>query len=409
MQKPRLWTKNFLLISSTNLFIFLTFYSLMVTLTLYTITAFDTSQSMAGLASSIFIIGAVLVRPIAGKRIVLIGAKKMLTISLALFLVATLFYFTANSLALLLIIRFIHGISFGFATTATGTLVAEILPSSRKGEGMGYFSMSTNLAMAIGPFLGLMISNTFSYTFVFSVAVLFATFSFLANLFLNVPKSNYSPEQLDTMKKGHKISDYFEISALPISITAGVIGFTYSSILSYLTSYSQELHLASTAGFFFVMYSICLLLTRPFTGKWFDMYGENSVIYPSLILYTVGLVILSQTHLGITLLLAGAFIGIGLGTFQSSAQTIAIKMASPHRMGLATSTFFVMYDIGIGLGPFVQGFYIPISGYRGLYITMAVIAFICIGLYYLAHGKKAIQNKSNPMNNRNDSANGATS
>ena len=126
------------------------------------------------------------------------------------------------------------------------------------------------------------------------------------------------------------------------------------------------------------MYSVCLLLTRPFTGKWFDLYGENTVIYPSLILYTVGLITLSQTSQGITLLLAGAIIGVGLGTFQSSAQTVAVKMAAPHRIGLATSTFFVMYDIGIGIGPFVQGFYIPLSGYRGLYLTMAIIALSLI-------------------------------
>ena len=390
MENQKLWTKNFLLIASTNLFIFLTFYSLMVTLTLYTITTFNTSQSIAGLASSIFVIGAVLVRPIAGKRIAFIGAKKMLTVSLALFLMATILYFTASSLALLLLIRLIHGISFGFASTATGTLVAEVIPPSRKGEGMGYFAMSTNLAMAIGPFLGLFISNTFSYTVVFSVSIIFAALSFIATLFLHVPKLNLSLEQLKSIQ-GHKISDYFELAALPIAITAGVIGFTYSSILSYLTSYSQELNLVSAAGFFFVMYSVCLLLTRPFTGKWFDMYGENTVVYPSLILYTVGLIILSQTSHGFTLLLAGAIIGIGLGTFQSSAQTIAIKMAAPHRIGLATSTFFVMYDIGVGFGPFVQGFYLPLSGYRGLYLTMAIIAFICIGLYYVAHGKKVTQ------------------
>ncbi len=390
MGNPKLWTKNFLLISSTNLFIFLTFYCLMVTLTLYTITTFHTSQSIAGLASSIFVIGALLVRPIAGKRIALVGAKKMLTISLALFLVATILYFVASSLALLLIVRLIHGISFGFASTATGTLVAETLPSSRKGEGMGYFAMSTNLAMAIGPFIGLMISNSFSYTIVFTVAVIFAALSFIATFFLNIPKVQYTAEQIESMN-GHKISDYFELAALPISITAGIIGFTYSSILTYLTSYSQEINLVSAAGFFFVMYAISLILTRPFTGKWFDIYGENTVIYPSLILYTAGLIILSQTSHGITLLLSGAIIGIGLGTFQSSAQTVAIKMAAPHRIGLATSTFFVMYDIGIGVGPFVQGFYIPISGYRGLYLTMAVISFIGIGLYYLAHGKKATQ------------------
>ena len=89
--------------------------------------------------------------------------------------------------------------------------------------------------------------------------------------------------------------------------------------------------------------------------------------------------------------------GIGLGTFQSSAQTIAIKDIPPHRIGLATSTFFVMYDLGIGIGPFLQGLYIPYSGYRGLYFTMGIIASIGIGLYYFAHGKTAVVKKTEPV------------
>ena len=80
-------------------------------------------------------------------------------------------------------------------------------------------------------------------------------------------------------------------------------------------------------------------------------------------------------------------IGIGFGTFQSSAQAIAIKNAPKHRMGLATSTYYILYDTGIGMGPFLMGFLIPLTGFRGLYITMAVLVIGSVGLYYLLHGK----------------------
>lgn len=388
MTKPKLWTKDFLIISSTNFFIFLTFYLLMVTLTVFSVKQFDSSPSMAGLTSSIFVLGAVLVRPLTGKSIEQIGRKKMLYGSLIVFLISTLLYFEASTLSFLLIIRLIHGMSFGVASTATGTIVADIIPGSRRGEGMGYFAMSTNLAMAIGPFIGLFLSTHFTYHMVFLIASIFAAFAFLATIFLHVPVAKLTKEQLDSMK-GYKLRDLFEFAALPIAILSGIVGLTYSSILSFLTSYSQEIDMVSAASFFFVMYAVFLLITRPFTGQWFDLKGENFVIYPSLILYTVGLVILSQVNHSFLLLIAGALIGIGLGTYQSSAQTIALKLSPPHRVGLATSTFFVMYDLGIGTGPFLLGYYIPVVGYRGLYLTMAVIAFICIGIYYYIHGRKA--------------------
>ena len=378
--KPKLWTKDFLIVSSANFFLFLTFYVLMVTLTIYTMDNFHASQAQAGLASSIFVLGAVLVRPIAGKKIDKIGRRKMLLGSLVLFLVASIGYFLVNSLSLLLIDRLIHGFAFGLATTATGTIAADIIPNERRGEGTGYFAMSTNLAMAFGPFIGLLITQHFSYSIIFYAASLFAAFSLVASLFMNVPegkKGGASPQ------KGFKISDYFEKRALPISIFIGFAGFTYSSILSYLTSFAKEMDLMDAASFFFVVFAVFLLASRPFTGRMFDVKGENAVIYPSLLLFAVGMVILSQSHHGITLLIAGAFIGVGYGTFQSSCQAISIKEAPSNRMGLATSTFFTMYDFGIGVGPFLLGFLIPFTGFKGLFMGMSIFAFVLIGIYYL--------------------------
>ncbi|WP_428908168.1 MFS transporter [Niallia sp. Krafla_26] len=386
--KQKLWTKDFLMISLSNFLLFISFYLLMVTLAAYSIEKFHASQSEAGLASSIFVLGAVLVRPIAGKMISTIGKKKLLLIGLGLFFLFMLFYFPVNSLSLLLLVRFIHGFAFGIASTATGTIAVDTIPASRRGEGMGYFATSMNLAMAVGPFLGLWISQHFDYTMIFSVTTMMSVVAIVATVFLTVPKLEIIKDQATT-KKRFQWSDYFEKSTLPIAILVAVFGFVYSSILSFLSSYAEEIHLVEAASFFFVMYAAFLLLSRPFTGKMFDLKGENRVIYPSLILFATGLLILSQAHHGIILLIAGALIGVGFGTFQSSAQTIAVNLAPSHRMGLATSTYFVFYDFGIAIGPFFLGFIIPMSGFRGMYIGMAAIALAGIALYYLVHGKKA--------------------
>ena len=186
-QKVKLWTKDFVMVSLSNFLLFISFYMLMVTLAVYSINKFHASQSEAGLASSIFVLGAVLVRPIAGRMIGTIGKKRLLLIGLILFLAMMLMYFPVNSLSLLLLIRFIHGFSFGIATTATGTIAADIIPAVRRGEGLGYFATSTNLAMAIGPFLGLMIAQYFSDAMIFVVTTIFSVVAVVATLFIRVP------------------------------------------------------------------------------------------------------------------------------------------------------------------------------------------------------------------------------
>ncbi len=390
--KPKLWTKDFITISSANFFIFLTFYLLMVTLTVYTIDQFHTSPSLAGLASSIFVLGAVLIRPLAGKTINSIGQKKMLLISLILFLIASILYFQVNSLPMLFLNRLIHGVAFGVASTATGTISAGIIPNERRGEGTGYFAMSMNLAMAIGPFIGLLITQHFNSSLIFVVATVFSIIALLASMLVHVPKREGKQDQPEA-KSGMKLSDFFEKTAIPISILVGIAGFTYSSVLSFLTSYAQEIDLVSAASFFFVMYAVFLLASRPFTGRWFDKYGENKVIYPSIFLFACGLLLVSQAHTGITLLIAGALFGMGFGTFQSSSQAVVQKKVAHHRMGLATSTYFTFYDFGIGVGPFILGFVIPLLGFRGLYVAMTILALLCMVIYYFVHGRNVSKHK----------------
>ncbi len=129
-------------------------------------------------------------------------------------------------------------------------------------------------------------------------------------------------------------------------------------------------------------------VTRPFTGKIYDNYGENKVMYPVLISFIIGLILLSLTHTSISLLIAAVFIGIGYGTIIPTAQAIAIQQSPTDKIGLATSTFYMFADFGAGIGPFVLGVVIPLIGYRNLYLTMSILVIVSIVLYYFMHGKQ---------------------
>ncbi len=389
MNKSILWTKDFIIISSTTFFVALTFYLLMTTLAVYTIDQFGASQSQAGIVSGIFVIGSLISRLLAGKYMELIGRKKLLYGSLVLFLIATLLYFPVENLMLLIVVRFIHGVAFGISTTVLATVVTDIIPSERRGEGIGYYSLSPTMATAIGPFLGLFITQHADFNMMFIVCTFFSVSSIVMVSFSHIPEARITREQIEAIK-GFNFKDFFGKDAVPISIIMLLMGIAYSGILSFLNSYAIGISLISAASFFFIVYAVFILISRPFTGRLLDIKGDNIVMYPALLLFALSLVLLSITTSGFILLVSGALVGLGFGTIMSCAQAIAVKESPKHQIGLATSTFFLCMDLGMGTGPFLIGMIIPIVGFRGMYMTLAGGVSLSIFLYYFVHGKNAV-------------------
>ncbi|WP_330501789.1 MFS transporter [Peribacillus frigoritolerans] len=382
----RLWTKDFVIVSSINFFITLIFYLLMVTLAIYAVNELDASTSEAGLISGIFIIGTLIGRLFIGRFIDSIGRKKTLFIGLIFFTLTTILYFVDLGIGFLLVNRLIHGMAMGMASTATGTIVAQIIPATRKGEGIGYYSMSATLATAIGPFIGLFMAQHTSFQVIFSFCLALGVISLITAFFLYVPALKVTAKV--TESKGFKLSNFIEPKALPISIITLLLAFCYSSVLSFISFYAIEIDLVNTASFFFVVYAVAVLISRPFSGPLMDRKGSNFIMYPAFIIFGVGLLLLSMTTNSFTLLAAGFLIGLGFGNMQSSSQAIAVKLTPPHRMGMATSTFFIMLDAGLGFGPYILGFIIPITGYSTLYVILGVLVILTSVLYYFLHGKK---------------------
>jgi MFS family permease len=393
MNKPRLWTKDFIVASLVTLFLSLSFHITLVIISVYAMDTFQSSPSLAGLATGIFVIGGLITRLYFGRWIEKIGRRKMLFAGIFFNLVTILLYFVASSYPLLLIVRFLHGASNGIAVTVAMTIAANIIPNERRGEGMAYFiSLSGTLSAAIGPFLAIFVVQHGSYNMVFIFCAIFAVLGLIMAFILSIPEIKLTKEQLRETKE-FKFSRFFATKAIPISIICGLIYFCYSSVTTFLSAYSKEINLIEIASFFFIVYSIAVLISRPFVGRLFDSKGENFVIYPAIIIFMAGIILLSQTHSGLTLMLSGALIGIGLGTIQSSIFTIATRVGPLHQTGLATSTVMMLMDVGGGIGPFIYGLFIPFIGYRGMYAGVAFVALVCVFLYYLLYGKEARRGK----------------
>lgn len=384
--KNKLWTKDFIVVSSVNFLLTLVFYLLMVTIAVFAVDEYHASTSQAGLVTGIFIIGTLIGRLFIGRFIDVIGRKRTLVIGLILFILTTALYFIHLGIGFLLFTRFLHGMMLGMASTASGTIVAQIIPNTRKGEGIGYFSMSATLATAIGPFIGLYMSQHTSFEMIFSFCLALGIICLLTSFFVYVPKLEVKAPT--SVAKGFKISDFVEPKALPIAFITLAVAFCYSSVLSFINFYAIEIDLVEAASFFFIVYAGAVLVSRPFTGRLMDIKGANYVMYPAFILLAAGLLLLSQANSSITLLVSGVLIGLGFGNMQSCTQAIAVKLTPASRMGLATSTFFIFLDAGLGFGPYLLGFVIPQTGYSILYIILGALALLTTILYFFLHGKK---------------------
>ena len=390
--KQSLWTRSFIVIWLINFLISVVFLLLMIVMSKIATDRFDVSPAVAGLSASIFVIGAFVTRPFLGKRIHDFGQTKILYVGVVFSLVFTVAYFVVNSVALLLLVRFLHGAAHGTAALAIGTIVAGVVPREQYGEGIGYFTLGQTLSTAIGPFVGLLLLQHGGFNPIIITCSVTSAIIVLLLPLLGVKDLELTAEQA-AETKGFKLTNYIEPKAVPISLALMVTFVAYSSVSSFLALYSEAIGLTTAAGAFFIVYAVAIFITRPPIGRRFDQKGENSVMYAAVLVFAVSLAILAVADHAAVLLVAAAVMGLGLGAIQACGRALTAKVTPLHRMGQANSTFYIFGDTGLGLGPLLCGFLIPLTGYRGMYGVMAVVAALSLVPYHTLHGRRAGRQK----------------
>ena len=379
----RLWSKDFILASLINFFFAFIFYMLIVTASGFAVEVYSATTGEAGFVSSIFSIGALVGRLLLGPYMERIGYKKMLISSIIMFTLISCFYFIHLNMVFLLATRFLHGAMLGLTMMTVNAMVAHIIPAGRKGEGIGYYSMFTIFATALGPFLGILLIHSISFELMFAGCLGVTLFSLLVACFIESPRFEIIPAPVERFS----LKKYIEPRAVPISLVVLVTAFCYSSVLTYLSFYATQLNLVKTASLFFITYSIAILLSRPFTGKLLDRKGANYVMYPAIIIFAIGMFILSIADNGTLFLLSSVFIGLGFGNIQSCAQAISVNCVPPEKIGLSTATNSNFMNVGLGFGPYLLGTMLGSFSYSQMYAGLSVVIFLTVILYTIVYAK----------------------
>ena len=371
-------SRNYVLLCISNFLQFIIHFLLITALPIFVGQKLGGTDSEVGLVIGLYMIGAGLIRPFVGRWMDAYDQKKILTMVTISFLLPLMCYAIMENVTVFFLLRLIHGVTFGALTTATMTAVSTTLPRKRTGEGIGYFSMCMTLGIVIGPLLALTIIESFGFFVLFAVCDLLA----LAVVFLAIAmhscygKHAGEPQPLS-------LHTLFEKKTVPLGIIGMCPTFAFAGIATFITLFAQELGLLPYAAYYFLVSAFVILISRPFVGRAFDRINADILIYPSVIIMAIGLAKLAMAESGADILWSGVLIGLGNGTLYSCLQSLVIRNAPTGRTGAASSTFYILFDIGSALGSFCLGIVAQGAGYVTMYFVTAAVAALTGILYFL--------------------------
>lgn len=385
-ETQQIFSKDFVFIWLANFFVFLGFQMTLPTIPIF-VNELGGSDQLIGVIVGIFTFSALLLRPYAGHALESKGRGKVYLLGLILFVFSVGSFGLITSMGVLVIMRIVQGVGWGFSTTASSTIATDLIPPKRRGEGMGYFGLSGNLALAFGPALGLTLAGAISFTTLFFICAALGLTAFL--LAFNIRYKEV--EDSENLSKPARF-DVLEKTAVNPSILLFFVTLTFGGITSYLPLYAAEKDIEGIQ-LYFISFALFVMLSRIFAGKIYDRKGDIFVIPPGTILIFIAMLLLSWLPNLLTMMIAGALYGLGFGSVQPALQAWAVDKAPKNRKGMANATFFSFFDLGVGVGAILFGQLAFMFNYSLIYIVAAGSVFIAL-LYYLfliATGRRALR------------------
>ena len=381
MDSNRLWSPAFTNYGISSGILYMTQYVLVATLPIVITSELRGSDLDAGLAMTYFQIGTILCRIFAGRLIDGFNKRIVLLISTALFfIIMGLFNFT-TSLEAVFVLRGLHGVVFALGTTVMATLAVLVLPPNRKGEGVNMFAIFSNIAMVLGPAIGLYALSSYGSMALYIFLTVMTGLAMVLSNIIPLSKELTLPKQ--SKYKGWHISQFIENKSLPWALMGLFIGFTYSGVLVFIPIELNSMGAGIWGSAFFAIFALMIIISRPIVGKIYARYGSKIIIYIGLGLFILGLFGLGLAITPLAILFTAPLLGLGYGAAQPAFQALAIQSAPIERAGVSTATYFLALDISVGAGSVILAVLASAWGYQYLYMFTALVMVIALALYHI--------------------------
>lgn len=379
-EQTKLWTKEFVILTLCNFLLFLQLHMIVSTLPAYVQGEFNANSLQVSLFTTLFALSAIIARIFAAKQLEKGKRNFMIYFGILVALLATLGYHFAAMMGTLLVLRMVFGVGFGMSSTAFPTMASDIIPVKRMGEGMGYFGLSTSLAMSIGPIVGLSLLNSngfglLTWSTAIIIIVIVPLSYMLTSKRVNKPQEVNNPFAVPEKKS-------FNTALVIPSFLNGLMAVSYGGLVSFIAIFGAEQGIANPA-LFFLFNAIAILMIRPIAGRIYDSKGHGALILPGSIFIIIGLVILSFTSSTLSLFFAAFLFGLGYGSLQPTFQTWMIQVVHPSQRGLANGMFLNTLDFGIAIGALLLGIIASVTSYADMYRYSALFIVLLLVIYVI--------------------------
>lgn len=393
--EEKLWNFSFILMLMINSLIFIGFTMMTPILPKYAI-SLGAAMSIAGLVAGIFAITSITIRPFAGFATDKFNKKHLLIVSTIFLAISSLGLKISYNISTLFFFRIIQGISFSISVTVINALSTSYMPKKRIGEGIGFMGLGYILATAISPNLGLEISTRFGFKYVFYLSCIIVMIA--VALITMIPYNPPNKKNLNINNFQIKINDFFAKELVIFAIIACLFTFMNGVIGSFLALLGDERHI-SNIGYYFTVNAIVILIIRPLSGKLLDNKGLSIIAFPAFTMAMAAALLLAVSTSLWMILAVAILYGIGQSSLSPALQATCVKRLGPSRVGVATSTYFIGYDAGQGLGPIIGGTIAGKFGLTSVFYICGALLFAGIVIYYLYTSKTKYKIVNEKLNN----------
>mgnify|MGYP000249445489 FL=1 len=383
--KDRLVTPGYCFILAANFLLYFGFWLLIPVLPFYLSEVFNAGNSTIGIILSCYTVAALCIRPFSGYFLDSFARKPLYLLAYFIFMTMFAGYIIAGSLTLFILFRIIHGVSFGMVTVGGNTVVIDIMPSSRRGEGLGYYGLSNNIAMAVGPMSGLFLHDAgMSYTTIFCCSLGSCIAGFICASLVKTP---YKPP---VRREPVSLDRFILLKGIPAGISLLLLSIPYGMTTNYVAMYAKEIGIHATTGFFFTCMAVGMAISRIFSGRMVDRGKITQVISAGLYIVVFSFFLLSacvyiiewnSMACNIVFFAVALLLGIGFGIMFPAYNTLFVNLAPNSQRGTATSTYLTSWDVGIGIGMLTGGYIAEVSTFDKAYLFGACLTIVSM-LYF---------------------------
>lgn len=383
--KDRLVTPGYCFILAANFLLYFGFWLLIPVLPFYLSEVFNAGNSTIGIILSCYTVAALCIRPFSGYFLDSFARKPLYLLAYFIFMTMFAGYIIAGSLTLFILFRIIHGVSFGMVTVGGNTVVIDIMPSSRRGEGLGYYGLSNNIAMAVGPMSGLFLHDAgMSYTTIFCCSLGSCIAGFICASLVKTP---YKPP---VRREPISLDRFILLKGIPAGVSLLLLSIPYGMTTNYVAMYAKEIGIHATTGFFFTFMAVGMAISRIFSGRIVDRGKIMQVISAGLYIVVFSFFLLSacvyiiewnSMACNIVFFAVALLLGIGFGIMFPAYNTLFVNLAPNSQRGTATSTYLTSWDVGIGIGMLTGGYIAEVSTFDKAYLFGACLTIVSM-LYF---------------------------